>query len=50
MDHFQGIFCKQPNLNSSIQDINDLLNLDGDTAPLQELKKRKLPVVLAKGM
>ena len=39
---FQGIYRKQSNLKTSVNDIYSFLISDGDTKPELELEKRKL--------
>ena len=39
---FQKIFNKQHDLTTDTQDIIDFLNSDGDTRPMEELRKRQL--------
>ena len=41
-DAFQNVFFQQPSLTTDTKDIIDFLNSDGDTKPMEELRKRQL--------
>ena len=47
---FQDIYKLQPNLDTSQNALTDLLCTDGDTKPLEELERRKIPKRLANSM
>ena len=47
---FQNIFNAQPNLHNSTQDIIKYLNSDGDTAPYEEICKKKITQETAQNM
>ena len=47
---FQDIYKQQPNLDTSHNAITHFLSSDGDTKPLEELEKRKIPKRLANSM
>ena len=47
---FQDIYKLQPNIDTSQNAITHFLSSDGDTKPLEELEKRKIPKILANSM
>ena len=47
---FQDIYKLQANLDTSTNALTDFLCSDGDTKPLEELKKRQIPKTLANSM
>ena len=47
---FQDIYKIQTNLDTTQNALTDFLNSDGDTKPLEELEKRKIPKKLANTM
>ena len=47
---FQDIYKIQTNLDTSQNALTDFLCSDGDTKPLEELEKRKIPKILANSM
>ena len=47
---FRDIYKLQQNLNLTDTALDDYMNSDGDTAPMEELNKRKLSPALSKSM
>ena len=47
---FKDIYKLQTNLNHTKNALADYLNSDGDTAPMEELQRRKLPRALKQSM